>query len=102
MMGASVVFGVTAYLVGRNQLDSRGGTIMGVSVFVFFFVIGAYLFWRVENWTWLPLILGVGYVIVPEFILGPADDLLAVVLGAVITGVLNYRKQKRKKIEAVE
>ncbi len=102
MMGAAVDFGATAYLVGRTQLYSRGGTIVGVAVFVFFFVIGAYLFWKVENWTWLPLILGVGYVIVPEFILGPADDLLAVVLGAVITGVLNYRKQKRKEIEAVE
>lgn len=97
-MGAAFLFGMIAFWVGWTQIDTRAGYILGICVFLFFGSLAGYTFYQVESWAWVPLILGSVYVILPELIVGPADDFLAIVLGGLITGVLNWRKQQRKEL----
>jgi len=94
---AAVVLGVAALVAGSIGMDLRRGAIVGVATFVFFFTIAAYLFLKINNWGMLPVIAGMVYTILPDVILGPEDDLLAVLLGAVISAVLAWRSQRSKK-----
>lgn len=94
---SAFVFGFVAYLIGWNQIDSRSGLIIGISVFLFLGSIAGYTLYRVDSWAWVPLIVSIGYAIVPDIILGPADDFAAILLGALITGLLSWRKENKSK-----
>jgi len=54
-----------------------------------------YFFISIREWSWIPAILGVVYAILPDLIIGPQDDIAALVLGVVVSGGLNYFMNRR-------
>jgi hypothetical protein len=76
-------------------LNSRIVIILAVGIFVFFFAISIYWFLKVRDYSWFPAILAGIYTIVPDLIFGPEDDILVLILGGVISGLLAYRKEKQ-------
>ena len=92
---AGGVGSIVNWLGGESfGLDLRTGTIIGVGVFVFFFVLAVYMFISVRDYSWFPAIFSGLYAIVPDLILGPQDDFLAMIAGVVISGFLAWRRQK--------
>lgn len=95
MVVFAVGLGVFALVAGSVGLDLNRGVRLGILTFVFFFVIAAYLFFKIENWGYLPIIASIVYTILPDLILGPEDDILALILGALISGIWAWRTSKR-------
>ncbi|MDH5507799.1 MAG: hypothetical protein OEZ02_11325 [Anaerolineae bacterium] len=79
-------------------LDLRTGTILGVGAFVFFFVLAVYMFIQVKEYSWFPAILSGAYAVLPDIFLGPEDDIVVLILGAVISGLLVWRKERAGKL----
>ena len=98
---AAVILSVAVWIAGWAGMDFKRGTIVAVATFVFFFVIAAYLFLKVQNWGLLPIIASVVYTILPDLIIGPEDDLVVLVVGALISGVIAWRTQ-RQNVELLE
>ncbi len=73
---------------------------IGVGIFILFSAIALILFFSVKNWSWLPAILGGAYAILPDLIFGPEDDIVALALGVVISGLLAWRRERRKALPA--
>lgn len=78
-----------ASLVGA---DTRTGIVLGLAGFVFFGALAAYQFIKIRDWAWLPAVAGGVYAVVPDLLVGPGDDIGALLLGAVISGVLAWRR----------
>ncbi len=85
---------------GDAALDLRVGAILGIGAFVFFFSISLYLFIKVRDWAWIPMILSTLYAVLPDIILGPEDDILLLVLGGVVSALLAWRRDKSGKRKA--
>jgi hypothetical protein len=68
---------------------------LSIGTFVFFFAISIYWFLKIRDYSWFPAIAAGIYTIVPDLILGPEDDILVLILGGVISGLLAYRKEKQ-------
>lgn len=81
--------------IGR---DFRTGAVLGAATFVFFGALAAYQFIKIRDWAWLPAVAGGVYAILPDMIAGPSDDIGAILLGAVISGVIGWRRGKRVQL----
>lgn len=82
------------------KLDVKMALGIGIGVFILFSSIALILFFSVKNWSWLPAILGGVYAILPDLILGPEDDIVALALGVVISGLLAWRRERRRELPA--
>lgn len=68
---------------------------IGIGIFILFSTFALILFLSLKNWSWLPAILGGVYTILPDLIFGPEDDIVALILGIVISGLLAWRRERR-------
>ncbi|HSG24572.1 MAG TPA: hypothetical protein VLA32_00525 [Anaerolineales bacterium] len=93
---------------GLGQLvESLGGNAWGIDlglgvkiaagVFVILFVAAIAFFVSIRNWAWFPAIAGGVYAVLPDLILGPEDDALAILAGVLASGVLTRLKSRREK-----
>jgi len=90
---------VISWLGGESfGLSVKTATVMAFVIFMIFFAVSLVMFISVRDWSWLPAIAGGVYTILPDIILGPQDDIIAMVLGVVISGLLAWRKGKREAL----
>ena len=82
-------------------INLKTGAILGIGAFAFFFVISLYLFVTIKNWAWLPVIFSTVYAVLPDIILGPEDDAVVLVIGALISGFLAYRRGLMPELEDI-
>lgn len=87
LIGAALV-----NILGWAWGEYQAGALLGLAVFVLFAGLAVYQFVRVRDWAWLPAVAGGLYAVLPDLILGPADDIGAILLGAVLTAVLSWRR----------
>jgi hypothetical protein len=102
LAGISVFAGgistLASWLSGESTgFDLRTGLILAVGLFVVFALISALFFISVRNWSWFPAIFGGVYAILPDLISGPADDAVALIAGAALSGALAYLRERRGK-----
>ncbi|MBT3239414.1 MAG: hypothetical protein HON98_02800 [Chloroflexi bacterium] len=83
---------------GDSWLSLRSGTILAVGIFSFFFVISIYWFIKIKNYAWLPMIFSTLYAVLPDIILGPEDDIGALVLGIFLSGAMSWRQNRKAKL----
>ncbi|HAY85264.1 MAG TPA: hypothetical protein DCY42_10185 [Chloroflexi bacterium] len=76
-------------------IDLRLGLYIAIGVFVVLFVAAIAFFISIRNWSWLPAIAGGVYAVVPDLILGPEDDVVAMFLGVAASGLLAYVQSRR-------
>jgi hypothetical protein len=98
-IGLLVVGGTDALLkfIGGDGLgfDLKTGAIVAGIVFILFFALALVMFISIKDLSWLPAIVGGVYTVLPDLIVGPEDDVVALVLGVAISGFLAYRQQKK-------
>jgi hypothetical protein len=98
---ASVALAFAAFFGGWIGWEFRVGVILGLGAFAFFLVLAGYMFVTIRDYSWLgvtiPGVLGGLYTIVPDLLLGNVDDIFALVLGAVISGLLYYRRDRKQQ-----
>ena len=93
---------------GLGQLvESLGGNAWGIDlglgikiaavVFVVLFVAAIAFFISIRDWTWFPAIAGGIYAVVPDLIIGPEDDALAILVGVLASGILAQLKSRRER-----
>ncbi len=87
----AAVFGIGGW-VGR---DFQTGATLGIGVFAFFAVLSAYMFVTIKDYAWLPAVIGGLYAVLPDLVAGPGDDAVVLVLGALLSGALAWRKKSR-------
>ena len=73
-----------------------GGIVAGV-MFGLLFLSAIYFFISLRDWSWLPAIAGGVYAVLPDLILGPEDDVIAMAAGVGISGLLSYLQSRRDK-----
>lgn len=97
---------VVNYLGGNSfGVGIRSGLILGVGAFIFFFVVAVYLFVTIRNFSWFPAIAAGVYAVLPDLIIGPEDDIVVLILGGLISGLLAWRQTRGaegKKLDAGE
>lgn len=98
---ASLVAGGIGELItffGGNSLgiNVQTGLYIAIGVFVVLFAASVFFLISIRNWAWLPAIAGGVYTILPDLILGPEDDILALVLGVLVSGLLAHIKDRRE------
>lgn len=71
-------------------INFRTGLYVAIGILVVLFGASIYFFVSIRNWAWLPAIAGGVYAVLPDLILGPEDDALAMVGGVVLSGLLSY------------
>ncbi|MFN2145461.1 MAG: hypothetical protein ACK2T7_08905 [Anaerolineales bacterium] len=104
----SLVAGGIGQLVTFLGGDSLGinlktGSIAAMVVFALLFISAIYFFVSIKDWAWLPAIAGGVYAVLPDLILGPEDDVVAMIAGVGISGLLSYLDYRRgKKLEISE
>jgi len=82
-------------------INFKTGLIGASVVFGLLFLSALYFFISIRDWAWIPAILGGVYAILPDLIFGPEDDLLALLLGVVLSGALNIMQNRRAQSKAV-
>jgi hypothetical protein len=87
----SAVFGISGW-IGQ---DFRTGAILGISVFLIFAAISAYMFITIKDYAWLPAVFGGLYALLPDLIAGPTDDIGVLLLGTVVSGIMAWRRNSR-------
>ena len=92
---ASLILAVVALIGGWIGWDFRTGAILSIGFFAFFAVLAAYMFITIRDYAWLPAVFGGLYAVLPDLMAGPTDDVVALLLGAVISGVWSWRRGKR-------
>jgi len=78
-------------------ISLRTGFYIAVGVFVVLFLAAIGFFISIRNWTWLPAIAGGIYAVVPDLILGPEDDAVAMITGVLASGLLAYLKSRHEQ-----
>ena len=81
----------------RHGINLKTGALIGVGAFSFFFALSIYFFIKTKDLSWLPAILGTLYAVLPDLLAGPQDDIGALALGAVLSGFLSWRGNRRQK-----
>lgn len=94
LLGAAVV-----NVVGWGAGEYRIGAIAGLVVFVVFAGLAAYHFIKVRDWAWLPAVAGGLYAVLPDLILGPVDDIGAILFGAALTGFMSWRRKRSPRVD---
>ena len=100
LAGFSVFAGGISSLVSSMVGESVGfslktGIYLAIGVFILLTLVALIFFISVRDWSWFPAIFGGVYAIMPDLIFGPEDDVLALVVGVAISGLLAYLKEKR-------
>ena len=100
--GMSALVGGVASLVRGESFKLAAGTawIIGIGIFVAFSAIAIIIFLSFKNWSWLPAVLGGIYTVMPDLIFGHVDDAVALVLGVLASGLLAWRRERRKNLPA--
>jgi len=75
-------------------ISLKTGAILGVGFFCFFAAVAAYFFIKINDWSWAPIIGGAVYAVLPDLLVGPQDDIVALILGAAISGFLAWHRQR--------
>jgi hypothetical protein len=88
---------VFAWVGGWIGRDFRTGSILGIAAFMFFFVLAAYFFLKIRDWALLPAVAGGIYAVLPDVIFGQGDDIIAIILGAGISLLLAWRRERNLK-----
>jgi hypothetical protein len=98
--GMSALVGVVASWIQGESFKLAAGTawVIGIGFFVAFTAIAIIIFLSLKNWTWLPAVLGGIYTIMPDLIFGHVDDTVAIVLGILASGLLAWRRERRKRL----
>ena len=78
-------------------ISLRTGFYISVGIFVVLFLAAIGFFVSIRNWTWLPAIAGGIYAVVPDLILGPEDDAIAMITGVLASGLLAYLKSRHEQ-----
>lgn len=82
---------------GETQISFNLGLYIAIGVFAVLFIAAFVMFVSIRDWSWIPAILGGVYAILPDLIVGPEDDLLAVLFGAALSGLLNYLTGRHRR-----
>jgi hypothetical protein len=94
---------VVNYLGGNTfGVGIRSGLIIGVGALVFFFVLAVYMFITIRNYAWFPAIAAGVYTVLPDLIIGPEDDIVVLILGGLISGLLAWRQSQGAKGEKLD
>lgn len=89
---------VVVFLGGDSLgINLKSGLIAAVIVFALLFISAMYFFISIRDWAWLPAIAGGVYAVLPDLILGPEDDIVAMLAGVGISGLLSYLDYRRGK-----
>ena len=95
---ASIVLAAAAFFGGWIGWELRAGAILGVGAFAFFFVLAIYMFVTIKDYSWLtvtiPSVLGAACTMLPDLIIGQGDDIFALIVGALLSLLIAYRKGK--------
>lgn len=94
LLGAALV-----NIIGWSAGEYRFGALAGLAVFVVFAILAAYHFIKVRDWAWLPAVAGGLYAVLPDLILGPVDDLGAILFGAALTGFMSWRRKRSERVD---
>jgi len=88
---------------GGNSLgiDFKLGLYIAIGVFVVLFLASIAFFISIRNWSWLPAIAGGVYAVVPDLILGPEDDVVAMAAGVLVSGALAYLKSRSEQNQTI-
>lgn len=78
-------------------INFKSGAIIGIGSFTFFFALSVYFFIKTKDLSWLPAILGTLYAVLPDLLAGSLDDIVALLLGTVLSGFLSWRSNRRQK-----
>ena len=78
-------------------ISLRTGLYIAVGIFVVLFLAAIGFFISIRNWAWLPAIAGGIYAVVPDLILGPEDDVAAMITGVLASGLLAYLKSRHEQ-----
>lgn len=93
---------IVTYLGGDSLgINLKTGLIVAAVLFALLFLSAMYFFISIKDWAWLPAIAGGVYAVLPDLILGPEDDIVAMIAGVGISGFLSYldyRRGKKKEI----
>lgn len=73
-------------------INLKTGAILGIGMFAFFLTLAVYFFIKIKDWSLLPAVFGALYAVLPDILVGPQDDLVALLLGAALTGILAWRR----------
>lgn len=97
LFGGLILLPVFALLIGWSQSDLETGAIAAVITFIITLIIVFLLLVTIRRHNWfsasLPVLLGAVYSLLPDIILGPADDAVVLTGGAVVSFILWLRKQ---------
>lgn len=77
-------------------IDFKLGLYIAIGVFLVLFAAAVFFFLSIRNWAWLPAIAGAVYTILPDLIIGPEDDIVAMILGVLVSGLLAHIKDRRE------
>ena len=94
-----LVLAVASLLAGGigELIAFKLGLYIAIGVFVVLFAAAVFFFLSIRNWAWLPAIAGAVYTILPDLIIGPEDDIVAMVLGVLVSGLLAHIKDRREE-----
>ena len=84
----SFITGVLGWLVW----DFNSAFIASLVVFLILAGLAAYMFVSIKDYAWVPAVLGGVYAILPDLLLGPADDAVVMVAGVVVSGIMAWRR----------
>lgn len=98
LLAAGVGMGILAGIAVWAGYDFQRGMVVGLAVFMFLAVLAAYAFLQVRDWSWLPILVGSIYAVVPDILAGPADDIFVLLGSALLSGILVWRKQRQGKV----
>ena len=59
------------------------------------------MFMTIRDYAWLPAVFGGIYAVLPDLFVGPADDLGALALGALISGIWSWRRSKKEQSKTI-
>lgn len=97
LFGGVILLPVLALLIGWSQADLETGAVAAVITFAITLVIVFLLLLTMRRHNWfsasLPVLMGAIYSLLPDIILGPADDAVVLSGGAVMSFILWLRKQ---------
>ncbi len=87
-----------AYFGGKaTGLSFKLGFYVGLALLALSFLLSAILFISVKNWAWLPAIAGGVYTVLPDLILGPEDDAVAMFAGVALSSLMAFLRTRSDK-----